>query len=192
MPDVDHVEKDLGYVRGLLEKSEPRSPPAIYVLWAVVVLVGFTLADLAPRATGLFWLIAAPVGFLVSTWLGARAARKEGQVDRAEGDRHFLHWGGLLGAELLIVPLAWSGAVTGTGVGQVALLLVALAYFLDGVHQERPNLWVGIAIAAGYLLTFVVARHVWLMVGVLISAALLASAVQNRARPKRASPSDAR
>src|SRR5262249_61587344 len=126
---------------------------------------------------------AAPVGFLVSTWLGARAARKEGQVDRAEGDRHFLHWGGLLGAELLIVPLAWSGAVTGTGVGQVALLLVALAYFLDGVHQERPNLWVGIAIAAGYLLTFGGARPGWRMGGELSSAAVLAAACRGAVLP---------
>jgi hypothetical protein len=191
VPDIDHVGQDLGYVRGLLERSEPRSPPAIYVLWAVVVLVGFTLTDLAPTASGLFWLIAAPVGFLVSTWLGARAAKKEGQVDRAEGDRHFLHWGGLLAALVLIIPLAWSKAVTGPGAGQVTLLVVALAYYLEGVHQERPNLWVGLAIAAGYLLTFVVTRHAWLLVGVIISAALLVSAFQTRARPSRTSPAPA-
>jgi hypothetical protein len=178
MAEVNHIEKDLGYVRGLVETSEPRrSPMAIYLLWAVIVPVGFALVDFAPQATGLYWLIAGPVGFVASTWIGFRDSRKQGQVDRREGVRHLLHWGGMMAGLLLTIPLVLSGTVTENGVGRVILLLVALAYFLNGVHMERPLLWVGILMAAGYLATFVVAKHVWTILGLVISAALVASAL---------------
>ncbi len=154
----------------------------IPLLWAALVLVGFSLLDLAPSLAGPFWLVATPVGFLVSTWAGRRAARASGVRDRASGRRHLLHWAGILIALTLLVPLVRSGALTGIAVGQAALLLVALGYWMDGVHHLPANRWVAAALVAGYLASFVLHRHVWLLVGAVVACALVASSVARDGR----------
>ena len=166
---LSNLERDLGYVRGALDRARPRRPAVIPLLWAALVLVGFSLLDLAPSLAGPFWLVASPVGFLASVWAGRRAARRSGVRDRASARRHLLHWAGLLAALTLLVPLVRSGALTGFAVGQTALLLVALGYWLDGVHHLPANRWVAVVLVAGYLASFVIQRHVWLLVGVVVA-----------------------
>lgn len=181
--DLSSIERNLGYVRGAVERARPRRPAAIPLLWAALVLVGFALLDLAPSLAGPFWLVASPVGFVASAWAGRRAARHGGQRDRTSSRVHLLHWAGLLGALALLVPLVRSGGLAGSAVGQVALLLVALGYWLDGVHHLPVNRWVAVALGAGYLLSFVLQRHVWLVVGVEVAGALVVSSVWGRAVP---------
>jgi len=188
--DLTGVGRDLDYVRHALDCSGSRRPAAIPLLWAGIVLAGFALLDLAPSIAGPFWLVASPVGFLASAWAGRTSARRSGQRDRATSGRHLLHWAGLLGALALLLPLVRSGALAGAAVGQAALLLVALGYWLDGVHHLAANRWVAAALVAAYLLSFVVERHVWLLVGVVVSAALVISSIPGRSAP--ASPSDGR
>lgn len=178
MSEIKQLEGDLGYVRGVVRKAGvAQSPAAINILWAVIVLVGFALNDFAQTRAGLYWLIAAPFGFLLSLYLGWRSARQQGQIDKQEGVRHTLHWGGMMVAIFLAVPLGATGALTPKGMGQAILLIVGLAYFLAGVHLERPMLWIGISIAAGYLATFVITKYTWTIVGAFFAAALIASAL---------------
>jgi hypothetical protein len=54
-----------------------------------------------------------------------------------------LHWGGLLGAIALAILLPARGLVPAAAVGPVILLLLALAYFLAGVHLDPAFRWVG-------------------------------------------------
>ena len=89
----------------------------------------------------------------------------------------------MLGTLALLVPLVRTGALAGSAVGQTALLLVALGYWLDGVHHLPANRWVALALAAGYLASFVVQRHAWLLVGVVVAGALVASSVWGQAEP---------
>jgi hypothetical protein len=180
--DLSSLERNLGVVRGALDRAQPRRPAVIPLLWAAVVLVGFSLLDLAPSLAGPFWLVATPVGFLASTWAGRRAARASGVRDRASGRRHLLHWAGILAALTLLVPLVRSGALPGIAVGQTALLLVALGYWMDGVHHLPANRWVAVALVAGYLATFVLHRHVWLLVGAVVAGALVASSIARDGR----------
>lgn len=180
--DLSNLERDLGVVRGALDRAQPRRPAVIPLLWAALVLVGFSLLDLAPSLAGPFWLVATPVGFLASTWVGRRAARASGVRDRASGRRHLLHWAGILIALTLLVPLVRSGALTGIAVGQAALLLVALGYWMDGVHHLPANRWVAVALVAGYLASFVLHRHVWLLVGAVVAGALVASSIARDGR----------
>ncbi|HSP17870.1 MAG TPA: hypothetical protein VLQ79_00025 [Myxococcaceae bacterium] len=187
---LSNLERDLGYVRGALDRAQPRRPAAIPLLWAALVLVGFSLLDLAPSLAGPFWLVASPLGFLASVWAGRRAAARSGVRDRASARRHLLHWAGLLGALLLLVPLVRSGALAGGAVGQAALLLVAVGYWLDGVHHLPANRWVAVVLAAGYLASFVVQRHVWLLVGGAVAGALVVSSVWGQ--PGQGDPHDGR
>ncbi len=44
------IKSDIGYVKNLVSKAKTPSPPAsVYALWAVLVAVGFSLVDFAPR-----------------------------------------------------------------------------------------------------------------------------------------------
>lgn len=177
---VEHANKareDLGYVREVVDRAERGlMPRTIWYLWAGIVLVGFTLADLAPGRVGLFWLVAAPTGFLASAWLGRRSARAAGVECRRRAAAHMLHWGGMLVAILLLVPLAATGPLAGEAMGQAILVVVALGYFLAGVHGHRPLMWISLLVIAGYGLTFLLEAWAWTIAGVLVALGMIVAA----------------
>ena len=173
MEQLKQLENDLGYVREVVQRSEhDRSPAGVYLLWAAIVLVGFALADFAPTRVGLFWVVAGPLGGLISGILGWRHSVRRGQVRREEGIQWGLHWGGMMAAILLAVPLAATGVIQWKGFGNVILLVLALTYFLAGVHLERPLIWIGALMAAGYVALFFIPAYGWTLVGVLVAAGL--------------------
>lgn len=181
------VEEDLGYVREVVSRSErDDTPRAIWYLWAAIGGIGFALIDFRPESVGLFWLVAAPLGFAASTWLGWRHGRALGQESRREGHAHLLHWGGMGGAITLLAFFAARGHLEGPEIAQAILLVVALGYFLAGVHLARPLLWVGLVLAASFLGVDFVDRYVWTAVGVVMALALVITAhVQGEARGAR-------
>jgi hypothetical protein len=176
MPEMTRIEEDLGYVRAAVARMDrSRSPAAIYFLWAAIVVAGFSLVDLAPRAVGLYWLVAGPGGFVLSVWLGWRASRRAGEMDRAEGLRHMLHWFGLLAAGVLAVLPVAAGQASWYGFAATMVLLTALAYWLAGVHGDRAMLAVGALLGAGYAVIVLVPGPVWTITGLLIGAAMAAA-----------------
>jgi hypothetical protein len=94
MSTTDNLRDDIAYVRAAAERAGAGSIPSIYVLWAVIGLCGFALADFAAdsRSVGLYWMVAWPAGFVVSAWLGYRAGRQSGQGSRRAGVRWAVHW----------------------------------------------------------------------------------------------------
>lgn len=187
MSQIKHLESDLGYVRDALRKSgHHASPPAIYFLWAVIIAVGFPLADFAQQYVGVFWTVAGPVGGVVSWILGWRHSVKHGQVSRALGVRYGLHWLGTMVAIFLVVPLGVTGSIAWSAAHRLILLIIALGYFLAGVHLERPLLWIGVLMVLGYLLLFTVSAYGWTIVGALVAVALVATPlVGGRSRDAR-------
>jgi len=178
MEELKQLENDLGYVREVVRKLEhERSPAGVYLLWAAIVLAGFALVDFAPKRVGFFWLVAGPLGGLISARLGWRQSVRRGEVRREEGIRWALHWGGMMAAILLAVPLAVTGVIQSRGFGNVILLVVALTYFLAGVHLERPLAWIGTLMAVGYLALFFIPAYGWTFVGLLVAAGLAATPI---------------
>src|SRR5947209_13513496 len=95
MTEARQMQEDLHYVRKLVSDREGQPPPgtaAIYWVWAVYVLVGYTLIDVAPRAAGPFFAIAGIVGGLVSGWIGYRAHRQSGEWDSRGRWMALMHW----------------------------------------------------------------------------------------------------
>jgi hypothetical protein len=183
MASPKQLTDDLEYLGALLRKSERGgSPFMIYALWAVLVLVGFSMVDFAPHRVGLFWFVAGPLGGVASAILGHRYALSIGQLNREEGLRHAWHWFGIMLAILLAVPLGVSGAVAWPVLSRVFLLIVALAYFLAGVHLERPLKWVGLLMMAGYVSLFFIPAYGWTLVGILVSLSLIVSGLVERRR----------
>ena len=184
VPSPRRVGEDLGYVRDVVGRSErDATPRAIWYLWAAIGGIGFALIDFRPEQVGLFWSIAAPLGFLASIWLGWRHGRALGQHSRREGQAHMLRWGGMGGAILLLVFFAAHGHLAGEEIAQAILLVVALGYFLAGVHMARPLVWVGLLLGGSFLAVEFVDGYVWSAVGAVMALALVITAhVQGRAR----------
>lgn len=177
MPATTDARHDLGYVRDVVNRSERGAfPSAIAYLWAAIGVVGFSLIDFAPERVGIYWTIAAPVGFLLSAWLGWRQARVVGQESAREGRGHMLHWGALTVAIFLLYPLIAQGALRGEAIAQVILLMVSLGYFLAGIHLVPALRWAALAMAIGYVVTVTIDAFAWTALGVLFAAGLVISA----------------
>jgi hypothetical protein len=178
------LESDLGFVRQVVADADRqrRSPAAIPLLWAAIVLVGFPLIDFAPHLVGNYWAIAGPVGFLISAFIGWRSAQSSGQLRKDEGMRYLLHWGGLLIAIGLAVLLIPFGVIRGESVSPIILLLLAMAYFFGGIHLERSMLPIGILLAIGYVVVLFVPRYAYTFLGAMVSLALVISAVTGSRR----------
>ena len=182
MDDAKRLSDDLKYLGGLVKRSEGDSSPfAIYLLWALMVLVGFALVDFAPRRVGVFWSIGGPLGGVASAILGYRHSLRVGQLNREEGLRHLWHWGGMMVAIGLAVPLALA-SVDWQALSRVILLIVALSYFLAGVHLERPLRWIGALMMAGYVALFFLTRYGWTIVGILVAVGLIVSGLLEQRR----------
>jgi hypothetical protein len=177
MQTQSNVTEDLGYVRGVVRGASTGAfPAAIAYLWAAIGLVGFSLIDFAPDRVPLFWIIAAPLGFLLSAWLGWRHGRRVGQESRREGARHMLHWGALLVAIFLLYPLIATGALRDEAIAQVILLMAALAYFLGGLHLVPALRWAALAMVLGFIVTVTVDRFAWTALGILFAIGLIITA----------------
>jgi hypothetical protein len=174
MSPSDSLHQDLQYVANAVRRHG-RSPgvPAIYFLWAAIVLVGFALPDLAPRWAGRFWLVAGIGGGLLSWWLAHRDALASGVIDNDLGRRHGFHW--------LVGGLAFFGVALPVLVGQADMaatansfmLVTAVLYLLAGVHLERPLLWSGAVMFVAYVVLVVSnPPHAWTVAGVATAIAL--------------------
>lgn len=174
MQPLEQLEGDLRFLRRAVE-SDHRShaPAAIYVLWAVAVVIGFALVDFRHSWVPGYWTIVGPAGFAASTYLSWRHARRAGRVSAFEGQQHVLHWGGTLVAILLAMLMPYVGAVPWDSINALILLVLALAYFTAGVHLDRSVVWVGVLLAAGYIGVALNLAYAWTVVGVVVAAALL-------------------
>ncbi|MBT9160565.1 MAG: hypothetical protein AAGB97_05905 [Dehalococcoidia bacterium] len=181
MADMEQVKSDLGYLREVVRTSEQDpSLSVIYFLWAALCLVGFSLVDFAPRHVGLYWSIAAPLGFLTSCFLGWRHSRRQGQMHRDLGIRYGLHMFGMMVVIFLAAILGVIGAVCWQELSKLILLIIGLSYFLAGLHLERPLLWIGILMMVGYLALFVIPAYGWTFIGALVAVALVSTGLIGR------------
>lgn len=170
---------DLGYVREVVARSErPPIAPSIMYLWAAISLVGFTVIDFAPERAGLYWLVAGIAGFVLSSWLGGRHARATGQQSRSAGMRQMLHWAGMGVAIFLLSFGAQGWGSSPQESSHAILLIVALSYWLAGVHMVPPMKWLGVVAAAVYLALALIEgfAYPWTAAGIVIAAGLVVAA----------------
>ena len=170
------ARQDLGYVREVVRRSERRAMPrAILRLWAAISLPGFAILDVAPELAGLYWLVAGVAGFLLSAWLGARGGRALGQESSETGRRHMLHWAGMGVAIFLLSFGAEGWGSTAQDSAHAILLMVALGYWLAGVHLVPALKWMGVVAAAAYVALALLDgfAYPWTAAGIAIAAGLL-------------------
>lgn len=174
MAGNESIRDDLNYVASTVRRQEYRSGvPAIYFMWAAIVLVGFALPDFASRAAGPYWFVTGTAGGLLSWWLGDRAGRKSGFNDKAMGRLYGWHWmiGGF-GFLLAGLPVIVGQVSIVTGSSSF-LLVGGVVYALAGVHLERPLLWSGLLMLAAYVVMIIFQPpYVWTFTGATIALSL--------------------
>lgn len=188
MTDPTTMQDDLRYVTNAMRRRDPRAGvPAIFFLWAVIIAIGFALPDFAPQHAWLYWAILGPAGGVVSWLLGARDAKRQGDMDRELGIRHGLHWL-VSGAAWFAVALPLLGAgdsepLVAEALGRQILLVAALAYGLAAVHLERGLGWPAAFMGLGYVvLTTAPVAYTWTLTGALVAIGLVIGGWRARRR----------
>ena len=179
MTDKQSLEEDLAYVRAAAEQSTTVHVPAIYLLWAALSLCGFALIDvMGPESAwiGFYWLIATPAGLGTTWWLAGRAGCRAGLYDRDTDNRWKLHFLGFLAAGLLGYGAIAAGQLTWSGFGSLWILLLALTYFLAGLHLNSRLLPIGLLLGVGYLVSLFMPEYGFTTVGVAFAGALTTQA----------------
>ena len=184
MSTHEQMKDDLSYIKDAVERVEGVHVPAVYLMWAAICLVGFSMPDFIYNGwvgwsyggIGWYWSVIAPAGFIASWWLSSRANIRAGQVNRRAGIRWGLHWAAFGANGVLGVALALSGHISWEGFGTLWVLLLALSYTLAGVHLERRLLPIGAMLGVGYLIILFLPSYGWTSAGVLTALALTAQA----------------
>ena len=172
---MSQAEQDLAYIQDVVREAEggDAAPRSIYFLWGVIYFVGFSLYDYDPARVGLFWSIAGPGGGALSYWLGYRWSKKNGMQSSRTALRHLWHWLGMIVTIFLTLPLFATGAISADTLGKLILLIAAFGLFTAGIYLVRPYLWIGLALAACYVIALTVSNLPWLVVGALSGGAMV-------------------
>jgi hypothetical protein len=171
--NVEQIAEDLAFVRKAVQRRRGITSLATNVLWALIILVGFSMNDFYPAGVGLFWAIAVPTGMTASGVLYWIAASRAGERDRTMDRRTMMHWLGLGVAIGLTFLLVACRAVDEQALGLPLLIILALAYYLAGVHLDSSYLWAGMVMAAGAVAAIFIRDYFATMLGVAVSAALI-------------------
>ncbi len=178
MTNMEKLREDVAYVRAATDRSDNVPCRSIYLLWAAIGLCGFTLMDFAPNPwwINVYWLVAAPTGFVLSYWFSKRESLQLGQADRRLGMRIMYHWLAFMVAGWLGALLVVEGHLSGRGFGSLWVLLLALSYFQIGLHVDRRLISIGILIGIGFPITIYLPDYGWTALGVILAASLTAQA----------------
>lgn len=177
MNETNQLQEDLAYVATAVRNECPPEIRAIYLLWAVLIPVGFALPDFKPEWTSLYWMIAGPAGGVASWLIGKRSSERSGMRDRRMGRIYAWHWTAAGVAFLLSALPAATGAISGHVMGANMVLIAGLVYVLTGIHLNRPMVYCGVLLMVGYVLLHTVPfPYVWTATGVIVGVALLLTA----------------
>jgi hypothetical protein len=178
MADLDRLQEDLGFVRSSVAKAgSHRSGPAVYFLWSALTLAGFVMVDVRPAWVGAYWMIAGPLGGILSAYLGGRHGARIGQINRDINKRYGWHWGAFV-AVILLMSLMIGRGLSLQAFSSIILLMLALSYFLAGIHIDPPLRWTGLIAAAGYVAVLTGASYAWSMAGLALAVTFVLSGVR--------------
>lgn len=189
MSEVQQINQDLQYVRSVLSRRERADlgPPAIMYLWAVYVIVGYTMIDFWRPYSGPFLAIGGFVGGLLSWQIGKYYSRRRGESNYTLGVRGLLHMGGgMMLAVAFTIAMSELYEPLRPYSGQLIVAFVGMLYFLWGVHYHRYFCVLGIIVMAGGVLVERVPHFGWTALGLVISLGLILPTLIPWRRPETA------
>jgi len=166
---MTNADSNIEYVANVLRKADKpfSASPLIYCLWGCIVLIGSGIAEFWVTYTTTYWLIVAPIGFLLSGWIGARASKALGQNDKELGIQSFNHF---------LIMLVFVFTAIFTKQYSIIFLLVGLTYCLAGIYSDKIMLWIGGLYWLIYLSIYLGFLTSSLVVGIALALAFFISA----------------
>ena len=147
----------------------------VYIALIVLSIGGIAIMDFSPGTGIWYWLIMTAVFGGTATGLAGRAARERGEPAGLLVRRQLLHWLTVLAGIALVFLLQWGLSLDPTVAGLVALLMLALACVLAGIHYDWRLAVVGGVLAATFIAAVLAADFFWagLLVAVIGGALLI-------------------
>jgi hypothetical protein len=174
------LQEDLNFIRAAVNTQQRGSDvPAIGLMWGLFTLIGYPILDWRPEYEGVFWMIAGPVGGLISWRLAAARARRLGEAEKS-AVRFWLHFAVCALAIFLLSPLVACGWLKPAGIGPVIVLFVAFNLALGAIYINPRMGWFALALALGYGLLFIMGSYVWTTIGALFFCATLVNYLLSR------------
>ena len=142
---------------------------AIIVLVSLAV-IGIAMMEFRPDWGHWYWLIMVPIFGCVSVFLAARAHGADPDRRPLLLRRQVLHWAVAIVGILITFVMLDAEAVTRSGAGVVALLVLSLSTMMAGVHFEWRLAVLGLILAVTLVAALYVQHFFLLLLPVVVAA----------------------
>ena len=163
----------------MAEAQTPRSRShvgeATILVLVVLAAVGVGVTNISAQYGFRYWLAMAPTFALVNLASSWTRARGEGQNVSSILLAQLLHWAGAVLAIYMVFILYRMNWLSDQESGVLALLVLALASFLSGVHTDWHFCVVGLVLGAIVAAAALVQEFIWVLVLPIGVAALVAA-----------------
>jgi hypothetical protein len=136
------------------------------VLVVLVMLsgVGVAINDYSPKSAFRYWIWMAPTFGVISIVAAWWRASRRGESVATAVQRQVLHWAGVIGAVYLIYLLQSTGRMENEAAGLAALIIIALASFLAGVHSDWRLMVLGAVLGVTVVGFAILEQLIWVVV----------------------------
>lgn len=165
----ENTAANIDYVIERLNKADASfMAPSVYTLWGGITALSFLLTAYTSISIGTYWIIALPLGMLLSAWISIAHSKKLGQRKYSEGKAIFAHF-------VIMAIFMLAGAQSGDPT--ILLLILGIAYCLGAVHFDKYMIVFGLCCLLAYIGISTEFIRSNLVLGILLSGGLFASAI---------------
>ena len=144
----------------------PRSHAGEATILILVLLaaIGVGVTNVSPKYGLHYWLAMAPIYGVVNIFTSWSRARKEGQNVTSIFISQGLHWVGAVLAIYMVFVLYRMNWLSDEESGVLALLVLALAAFLSGVHTDWHFCVIGLVLGALVAGVALLQEFLWMLI----------------------------
>lgn len=176
------------------EAPAPPSPPPpgsafrrhleeiILVVLVLLSAIGVALNDYSPQSAFRYWLWMAPTFGVISVAAAWWRAQRRGESVPIALKRQIYHWAGVVAAVYLIYLLQSTGRMENEAAGLAALIVIALASFLAGVHSDWRLMVVGVVQGLMVIGFAILEQIIWVVIIPALVIVIIAIAVYVRSK----------
>jgi hypothetical protein len=154
----------------------------VLVLLVLLSGVGVAINDYSPKSAFRYWIWMAPTFGVISIVAAWWRAGRRGESVATAVQRQVLHWAGVIGAVYLIYLLQSTGRMANEAAGLAALITIALASFLAGVHSDWRLMVLGAVLGVTVVGFAILEQLIWVVVLPLMVIIVVAVVIYMRRR----------
>ncbi len=167
---IETISGKLGTIKDKLDIFPFANDAAVLGALIGLSYIGIALTRVSPGTSQFYWMIVIPIFGVISYFaqvqlLGSDTGKWSGLLRT-----QLFHWIGLWVAVLLTYRLLGVGLLDYESVGFVVLVLMAFAFFLQGVYVDWRFYIVGVFLAASLLVAMYVAAYLWILLALAIAS----------------------